>query len=102
MIVSGGENIYPREIENVLLAHPNVADVAVIGIPHERWGESPAAFVIAVGGATLPENDLRAFLRERLAHFKCPSLIRIVPELPRNPSGKVLKGEMRKHEWWSR
>ncbi|GAA3999933.1 class I adenylate-forming enzyme family protein [Sphingomonas humi] len=102
MIVSGGENIYPREIENVLLAHPDVADVAVIGIPHERWGESPAAFVIAVTGATLPENDLRAFLRERLAHFKCPSLIRIVPELPRNPSGKVLKGEMRKHEWWSR
>lgn len=102
MIVSGGENIYPREIENALLAHPDVADVAVIGIPHERWGESPAAFVIAAAGVAPAEADLRTFLRERLAHFKCPSLIRIVPELPRNPSGKVLKGEMRNPGWWSR
>lgn len=102
MIVSGGENIYPREIENVLLTHPQIADVAVIGIPHERWGESPAAFVIAAGSVAPAEADLRTFLRDRLAHFKCPSLIRIVPELPRNPSGKVLKGEMRNPAWWSR
>lgn len=102
MIVSGGENIYPREIETVLLAHDEVADVAVIGIPHERWGETPAAFIVASKHGSLTEEELRAFTRERLAHYKCPSLFRIVDDLPRNPSGKVLKGEMRKPEWWSR
>lgn len=101
MIVSGGENIYPREIENVLLAHPQVADAAVIGVPDERWGETPAAFVIAVSDAAPTEDELRAFTRERLAHYKCPSVFRVVAELPRNPSGKVLKGKMRKVEWWA-
>jgi long-chain acyl-CoA synthetase len=100
MIVSGGENIYPREIENVLLAHPGVADAAVIGMPDERWGETPAAFVITAGAPQPTPEELRAFTRERLAHFKCPSLFRLVADLPRNPSGKILKSEMRKASWW--
>ncbi len=102
MIVSGGENIYPREIENVLLAHPAIADAAVIGIPHERWGETPAAFVIAARDEQPTPDELRAFTRERLAHFKCPSLFRVVSDLPRNPSGKILKADMRNPSWWQR
>lgn len=100
MIVSGGENIYPREIENVLLAHPGVADAAVIGIPDARWGETPAAFVTAARDDPPTPDELRAFTRERLAHFKCPSLFRVVPDLPRNPSGKIVKADMRDPSWW--
>lgn len=99
MIVSGGENIYPTEIENVLYDHPAVAAVAVIGVPHERWGETPKAFVVARAGAMPTEAELIAFTRARLAHYKCPTAVAFVGALPQNASGKTLKKEMRDPRW---
>jgi fatty-acyl-CoA synthase len=94
MIISGGENIYCAEVENVLAAHPAIAEVAVIGRPHEKWGEVPVAVVaLAAAGLTLAELD--DFLTERLARYKHPKALEIVDALPRNPSGKVLKTELR-------
>jgi long-chain acyl-CoA synthetase len=95
MIVSGGENIFPAEIENVLSHHPGVLEVAVIGVPHPRWGETPKAFVVAGSGTQLSEAELIAFTRDRLAHYKCPTSIAFVAALPRNASGKLLKHQMR-------
>jgi fatty-acyl-CoA synthase len=90
MFISGGENVYPAEIEAVLHEHPSVADAAVVGVPDERWGESGVAFV--VGTAT--EEELLAFCRERLARFKVPKAVRFVDELPRNSLGKVQKSAL--------
>ena len=95
MIVSGGENIYPAEIEHVLQAHPAVAEVVVIGVPHPTWGETPRACVVAAAGETADEAALIAFARERLARYKCPSSVRFMESFPRNASGKVLKHELR-------
>ncbi len=102
MIVSGGENIYPTEIENVLYDHPAVAAVAVIGVPHERWGETPRAFVVANADGLTTEAELLAFTRERLAHYKCPTSVAFVTALPKNASGKILKKEMRDPQWLER
>lgn len=99
MIVSGGENIYPTEIENVLYAHPDVSMAAVIGVPHERWGETPKAFVVAREGAQTSAEELMAFTRSQLAHYKCPTSIVLVKTLPQNASGKILKKEMRDAQW---
>jgi long-chain acyl-CoA synthetase len=99
MIVSGGENIYPTEIENVLSHHPGVVEVAVIGVTHPRWGETPKAFVVARSGTQLSEAELIAFTRTRLAHYKCPTSIAFVAALPRNASGKILKRQMRDETW---
>ena len=99
MIVSGGENIYPAEIENVLAQHPSVADVGVIGVPDEKWGETVKAVVVAKAGATVDEAELVAFARERLAGFKLPRSVDVVDALPRNPSGKILKKELRAPYW---
>ncbi len=94
MIISGGENIYCAEVENVLAAHPAIIEVAVIGRPHKRWGEVPIAVVaVAESGLTLADLDL--FLSERLARYKHPKGLEIVDALPRNPAGKVLKTELR-------
>ncbi|GGA51851.1 class I adenylate-forming enzyme family protein [Sphingomonas psychrolutea] len=95
MIVSGGENIYPAEIEHVLQAHPAVADVVVIGVPHSTWGETPRACVVGAPGEPADEAALIAFARERLARYKCPSSVRFMDAFPRNASGKVLKYELR-------
>jgi long-chain acyl-CoA synthetase len=95
MIVSGGENVYPIEVEEALAQHPDVADVAVIGIPDERWGETVMALVIARPGSTPAAEELVACARERLAGYKLPRIVRFVDELPRTPSGKVLKRELR-------
>ncbi len=92
MIVSGGENIYPAEIEAVLHEHPAVADAAVVGIPDERWGEACVAFVVLGGRAT--EDELREHCRAHLARFKVPKSFRVVDELPRNSMGKVQKSEL--------
>jgi long-chain acyl-CoA synthetase len=95
MIVSGGENVYPVEVEEALAQHADVADVAVIGVPHERWGETVKALVVARPGTTPSADDLIAFARERLAGYKLPRSIDFVDDLPRTPSGKVLKRELR-------
>jgi fatty-acyl-CoA synthase len=89
MIVRGGENIYPREIEDVLFEHPAVADVAVVGVPDARYGEEVAAFIRLHGEVT--EDELREYTRARLAPFKCPRHWRIVDEFPLTGSGKVQK-----------
>jgi acyl-CoA synthetase (AMP-forming)/AMP-acid ligase II len=99
MVVSGGENIYPAEVENVLLAFPGVADAAVIGVPDEKWGETVKAIVVAAPATELDTASIIAFCRERLAHYKCPTSVDFVPVLPRNPSGKVLKRELREPYW---
>lgn len=95
MIVSGGENIYPKEIENVLQAHPAVAEVAVVGMPHEKWGETPWAWVVLRADGDATSEDLIAFTRESLARYKAPSAIVFVDQLPRNASGKVMKHHLR-------
>ncbi|HXO13017.1 MAG TPA: fatty-acid--CoA ligase FadD5 [Mycobacterium sp.] len=94
MIISGGENIYCAEVENVLASHPEIVEVAVIGRPHEKWGEVPIA-VAAVTQSGLRIEELDEFLGERLARYKHPKGLEIVDALPRNPSGKVLKTELR-------
>lgn len=99
MIVSGAENVYPVEVENVLVEHPGVHDVAVIGVPSERWGETVLAFVVPVPGNEPEATELVAFARERLAAYKCPTLVELVAELPRNPSGKILKRVLREPFW---
>lgn len=95
MIVSGGENVFPAEVESVLTAHPDVAEAAVIGVPSERWGESPFAVVVTKPGARPDPAALIAFTRERLAHYKCPVGVAFVDALPRNASGKLLKNRLR-------
>jgi acyl-CoA synthetase (AMP-forming)/AMP-acid ligase II len=102
MIVSGGENIYPAEVENVLMAHPDVADGAVIGVPDDTWGESVKAVVVLRPGASPDAAALIAFLRERIAHYKCPRSVEFVTALPRNPSGKILKRVLREPYWRGR
>jgi long-chain acyl-CoA synthetase len=99
MIVSGGENVYPAEVENVLMSHPAIADVAVIGIPHEKWGETAMAIVVRVKDAAVTEQEIIDFSRERLAKFKCPTRVEWADALPRNPSGKVLKKDLREPYW---
>jgi long-chain acyl-CoA synthetase len=95
MIVSGGENVYPAEVESVMTGHPGVAEVAVVGIPSERWGESPFAVVVPVPGAEQDEAELLSWTRERLAHFKCPVGVAYVDALPRTASGKLQKAVVR-------
>lgn len=102
MIVSGGENIYPAEIENALFQHPAVADVAVIGVPDERWGEAVKAFIVRKPGAELTPAELIAFARDRIAGYKVPRSVDFIDALPRNPTGKILKRELRKPFWEGR
>jgi long-chain acyl-CoA synthetase len=98
MIVSGGENVYPAEVENVLAKHPGVADVAVIGVPDDRWGEAVKAIVVRADPA-VTEADLITFAREKLAGYKLPKSVDFAETLPRNPSGKLLKRELRAPYW---
>ena len=99
MIVSGGENVYPAEIENAIMSHPEVADVAVIGVPSERWGESPLALIVPAEGADPTEESVIAHCAERLARFKLPTAVERIDAVPRNPSGKILKVDLRKPYW---
>jgi long-chain acyl-CoA synthetase len=103
MIVSGGENVYPAEVENALQSHPGVADAAVFGVPDHRWGETVKAVIVRSPGAEGDDGalatDILAATRSRLAHYKCPTSIDFVEALPRNPSGKVLKRELRAPYW---
>ncbi|MDA2968935.1 MAG: fatty acid--CoA ligase [Actinomycetota bacterium] len=99
MIVSGGENVYPAEVENALMAHPAIADVAVIGVPDEKWGEVPMALVVRKPDTQVTEQEIISFARERLAGFKTPKSVGWVDALPRNPSGKILKKVLREPYW---
>jgi long-chain acyl-CoA synthetase len=99
MIITGGENVYPAEVETVLARHPHVAEVAVIGIPDATWGEAVHAVVVARPGADLPAAALIGWCRERLAHFKCPASVEVTGQLPRNATGKILKAVLREPYW---
>jgi len=96
MYISGGENVYPAEIEDVLYQHPAVAEAAVVGVPDQRWGETGAAWLVLTAGTQVGAEDLRAWARTRLAAFKVPRDFHIVDALPRNATGKILKGELRR------
>ena len=102
MIVSGAENVYPAEVENVLMRHTAIVDVAVIGVPDQRWGETVKAVVVLADGAELTEAEVIEHARTDLAGYKCPRSVDFVAELPRNPSGKVLKRELREPYWAGR
>jgi long-chain acyl-CoA synthetase len=102
MIVSGGENVYPAEVENALMKHPAIQDVAVIGIPDDRWGEVPLAIVVRKAGVEVTEDDIVAFGRTQLAGFKTPKKVAWIDALPRNPSGKILKKDLRAPYWQGR
>jgi long-chain acyl-CoA synthetase len=89
MIISGGVNVYPQEVEGVLVSHPSVREVIVFGEPHTEWGQQVVARVVPAPGAPLDPERLRAWARERLAGYKCPRRIDVVEALPRTPTGKV-------------
>lgn len=95
VIISGGENISSVEVEGVLLRHPSIQEVAVVGMPHERWGEAPHAFVVVRSGVSVDEAELKQFARDRLAHFKVPQWITFVSELPKTATGKIQKYVLR-------
>ncbi|MFI5045946.1 MAG: long-chain-fatty-acid--CoA ligase [Acidimicrobiia bacterium] len=99
MIVTGGENVYPAEVERVLFEHDAVADAAVIGVPDERWGEVAKAFVVLKPGAAASDEELIAFCKSQIAGFKVPKTVSFLDKLPRNASGKVLKYELRAPFW---
>lgn len=99
LIITGGENVYPAEVENVLGAHPDLGEAAVIGVPDERWGESVKAVVAARPGAVVDPAEVIAFCRERLARFKCPTSVDVVEHLPRTATGKVVKPALRAPYW---
>jgi len=102
MIVSGGENVYPAEVENALMSHPDIADVAVIAVPSDRWGETPKAMVVRAPGTNPTEQEIIDYARERLARYKCPTSVDFLEALPRNPSGKILKKDLRAPFWAGR
>ena len=98
MIVSGGENIYPAEVENALMSHDEILDAAVVGVPDEKWGESVKGFVV-IGESSLSEEEIISYTRSQIAAYKCPKSIEFIKELPRNPSGKILRRELRDPYW---
>jgi fatty-acyl-CoA synthase len=95
VIISGGENISSVEVEGILLRHPAVQEVAIVGVPHPRWGEAPQAFVVLRSGASVTEDELREFARAHLAHFKAPHKITFIKELPKTATGKIQKYVLR-------
>ena len=99
MIVSGGENVYPREVEDALFQHPAVADAAVIGVPDDKWGETVKAVVVLREGRTADAEEIMEFCRGRLGGYKCPRSVDFLDALPRNPTGKVLKKDLREPYW---
>jgi fatty-acyl-CoA synthase len=95
MVISGGENVYPAEVENALYEHPSIVEVAVVGLPDERWGEAVTAVVVMKDGEQLELDELREFADDKLARYKLPTRLLTINEIPRNASGKVLKRELR-------
>jgi fatty-acyl-CoA synthase len=99
VIISGGENISSAEIEDVLYQHPGILECAVIGVPDEKWGETPKALVVAREGQVLESQAVIDFCRDKLAHFKCPSSVEVVDALPRTATGKLQKFKLRERYW---
>ena len=99
MIISGGENVYPAEVENAIYSHPSVSDVAVIGVPDNKWGEAIKAFVVLKPGVAGDAQAIIDFTRTQIASYKCPKSIDFIDTLPRNPSGKVLRRQLREPFW---
>jgi acyl-CoA synthetase (AMP-forming)/AMP-acid ligase II len=99
MIISGGENIYPAEVESAICDHPDVAEVAVVGVPDETWGEAVKAIVVMKPGKKLTATDIINFTRERIAGFKTPKTVDFIEALPRNASGKILRRHLRDPYW---
>jgi len=102
MIISGGENVYPAEVESAIYGCPGVADVAVIGVPDARWGEAVKAVVVSAPGATPDPAAVIAWARQRVAAFKAPKSVDFIDALPRNPSGKILRRQLREPYWAGR
>ena len=102
MIISGGENVYPAEVESALYAHPSISEAAVIGVPDPKWGEAVRAVVTLKPNATLDEKEVLAWMRGKLAAFKCPKAIDVIDVMPRNASGKLLKRDLRAPYWEGR
>ncbi len=96
MIIRGGENIYPREIDEVLYQHPDIAAAAVIGVPDDLYGEEVAAVVVLKPGASASEQEVIDYCKARLADFKCPKIVRFLDDIPKGPTGKLLKRELAK------
>ncbi|MCW0199622.1 fatty acid--CoA ligase [Sphingopyxis sp.] len=99
MIISGGENVYPAEVESAIFGHPAVQEVAVIGIPDQKWGETVKAVVVAKPGMSIEEADIIAWARDRIAAFKAPRSVDVIEALPRNASGKILRKDLRAPYW---
>jgi long-chain acyl-CoA synthetase len=102
MIISGGYNIYPFELESVLQEHPAIADAAVFGIPDDHWGEAVCAHLVLREGSSATEDEIIAFMKQNLSSYKAPKRIEFVSELPRTPSGKIRKRELREKHWEGR
>ena len=102
MIVSGGENIYPAEVENAIAGHPAVQDVAVIGVPDDRWGEAVKAIIACKAGKSADAAEIIAYARERIAGYKLPKSVDFVAAIPRNASGKILRRDLRQPYWEGR
>ena len=100
--MSGGENVYPAEVENALMKHPGIGDVAVIGVPDDKWGEVGKAMVVKAEDQDPSEEEILAFAREHLAGFKIPKSVDFIAEIPRNPTGKMLKKDLRAPFWEGR
>jgi fatty-acyl-CoA synthase len=96
VIISGGENISSPEVEDTIYRHPAVLECAVIGVPDAKWGETPKALVVLRDGASVAERDIVEFCREHMAHFKCPTSVEFLKELPRTATGKLQKYKLRK------
>jgi acyl-CoA synthetase (AMP-forming)/AMP-acid ligase II len=102
MIISGGENIYPAEVESAMFGHPAVAEVAVIGVPDETWGEAVKAVVVLRTDAEVSADDIIAWTRQRIAAYKCPRSVEFIAALPRNATGKILRRQLREPYWQGR
>jgi fatty-acyl-CoA synthase len=102
MIISGGENVYPAEVENAIYGHPDVAEVAVIGVPDAKWGEAVKAVCVPKPGHQVDPAAIIAWARERIAGFKVPKSVDVIAELPRNPTGKILRRALRAPYWEGR
>jgi fatty-acyl-CoA synthase len=102
MIITGGENVYPAEVESAIYGHPAILEVAVIGVPDEKWGEAVKAVCVPKPGETVDPDSVITWARERIAGFKVPKSVDVIDMLPRNPSGKILRRQLREPYWEGR